>query len=59
MHFNTVAYDRVEIEDYSFSFSADTGKLYSRSVPKLAPKYIDMSRNEFIYFSETDHMISS
>ena len=46
-------------EDYSFSFSAETGKLYSRSVPKLAPKYIEMSRNEFIYFSETDHMVSS
>ena len=43
-------------EGYSFSFSAETGKLYSRSVPKLAQKYIEMSRNEFIYFNETDHV---
>ena len=46
-------------EDYSFSFSAETGKLYLRSVPKLAPMYIEMSRNECIYFSETDPMVSS
>ena len=46
-------------EDYSFSFSAEIGKLYSRSVLKLAPKYIEMSRNELINFSETDHMVSS
>ena len=59
MHFNTVAYGGVEKEDYSFSFSAETGELYSRSVPKLAPEYIEMSRNEFIYFSQTDHMVSS
>ena len=54
MHFN-----ESKKENYSFSFSAETGKLYSRSVPKLAPKYIEMSRNEFIYFNETDHMVSS
>ena len=48
-----------EKEDYSFSFSAETGKLYSRSVLKLAPKYIEMSRNAVIYFSESDHMVSS
>ena len=46
-------------EGYSFSFSSETGKPYYRNIPKLAQKYIEMSRNEFINFCKTDHMVSS
>ena len=46
-------------EGSSFSFSSETGKLYSKCVPKLAQKYIEMSRNEFIHFCETAHLVSS
>ena len=29
-------------EALSFSFYSETGKLYSRTVPKLAPNYIEI-----------------